>query len=357
MSEAERQPSGERAAQAAGRSRLSQETVRNRLLGVMLALLAVAGLKWSYPVTMPLAAAGFVIAVVWPVKPWLDRRVPSAISYLATLLLLFAVSAGFLAALYFSVEQVVQTFQRQSDAIRELIDRYIAWAEARDLPTFDGERGFARLMSGFRWLARETYAVLGYLGLISVLVILGLPEISGFRDRLAARFERDRGRVHFETLDQIVSRFRQYMGITLVTSLLTGLGTGAFLYAMGLELAVVWGVLNFLLNFIPVVGNVIGIGPPTLYALIQFDEWRWPLFICVGLLAIQIAISNFIYPALQGRGMAMPAVTIVIALLFWGWVWGFVGALLAVPLTAGFVIACGHFRSTEWIASLLMRGD
>jgi AI-2 transport protein TqsA len=60
-----------------------------------------------------------------------------------------------------------------------------------------------------------------------------------------------------------------------------------------------------------------------------------------------------LYPMPQGRGMSMPPVAIIMALLFWGWVWGVAGALLAVPLTAAVVIVCGHFASTAWIARLL----
>jgi predicted PurR-regulated permease PerM len=60
---------------------------------------------------------------------------------------------------------------------------------------------------------------------------------------------------------------------------------------------------------------------------------------------------------LQGRGMAMPPVAIIVALLFWGWAWGIVGALLAVPLTAAIVIICEHFKSTKWVAGLLSRGE
>src|SRR5215218_8978296 len=79
---------------AGGFPMLQPDTVRNRLLAVITTLLVVAGLKWSYPVTMPLAAALFVIAAAWPIKPWLDRALPSSLSYLGTILVLFAIFAA-----------------------------------------------------------------------------------------------------------------------------------------------------------------------------------------------------------------------------------------------------------------------
>jgi predicted PurR-regulated permease PerM len=73
----------------------------------------------------------------------------------------------------------------------------------------------------------------------------------------------------------------------------------------------------------------------------------------LGFAALQIMISNIIYPTLQGRSLALSPVMILVALAFWGWVWGIAGALLAVPLTAAIIIICERFRSTEWIALLL----
>jgi predicted PurR-regulated permease PerM len=145
--------------------------------------------------------------------------------------------------------------------------------------------------------------------------------------------------------------------MTVLTSLITGVASAAWSFAVGLDLALIWGVLNFLLNFIPVIGNIVGIIPPTLYARIQFGDWTMPLVVFSGFVVLQIAISNVIYPMLQGRGMSMPPVVIIVALLFWGWIWGAVGALLAVPLTAALIIVCQQFESTKPIAKLLARSE
>ena len=101
--------------------------------------------------------------------------------------------------------------------------------------------------------------------------------------------------------------------------------------ALGLQLPLVWGTLNFLLNFIPVVGNLLGIVPPALYALIQFQDLTWPLVTLVGFSVIQIAISNFVYPLVQGRSLSLSPIALVVALAFWSSVWGFAGALMAIP--------------------------
>src|SRR4029079_4080864 len=114
-----------------------------------------------------------------------------------------------------------------------------------------------------------------------------------------------------------------------------------------------WGLLNFLLNFVPVFGNIVGIILPTLYALIQFQDWTMSLVTFLGSAILQVVISNFIYPWMQGERLSLSPAAIVVALAFWSWIWGIAGALLAVPLTAALVIICEHFRSTTWVALLL----
>lgn len=330
-------------------------SARDRMIAILLGLALVAGLKWSYAVTMPLAAAIFLMAAVWPIKPWLDRFLPSFLSYVVIIGLFLTALAAFVAAIYLAAGEVVATMVRERENIQLLIDGYLELATAIGLPTFNGDQEYARLVSLAQAALVELYTVLGYLGLIGILVILGLPEIPGFARRLNRRLQGSDRSDPFDALDEIASKFRQYVGLSVFTSLLTGVASGLWAFAIGLDLALIWGLLNFLLNFVPVIGNIVGILPPTLYAAFQFQNWTMPLVAFAGYAVIQIAISNFVYPMLQGRGMALPSVSIIVALSFWGWVWGLAGALLAVPLTIAFIIACQHLPRMQWIPELLLR--
>jgi predicted PurR-regulated permease PerM len=115
-------------------------------------------------------------------------------------------------------------------------------------------------------------------------------------------------------------------------------------------------MLNFLLNFVPTIGNIVGIVPPTVYAVLQFQSWSMALIVFLGFAVLQVAISYFLYPALQGRSLSLSPVAIIVALAFWSWVWGIAGALIAVPLTSALVIVAEQFRSTQWMARLLSSG-
>ena len=329
------------------------DSIRNRILAVITAVLVIAGLRASYAVTMPLAAAIIVIAAIWPVKPWLDRALPSKVSYLGTILVLLFISAGFIAAVYFSAAQVVRAFAQNQEQFANIYGSVTAWAAQWGFEEFGGLEGYNRLINFGQTLLANAYTVFVYLGLIAMLVILGLPEVPALRIKVHEALTATDRRELVDTVDEIAVKIRQYLGVTALTSVITGVASAVWAFTVGLELALVWGVLNFLLNFIPIIGNIIGIIPASLYAVIQFQSLTMSLIVFFGFAILQIVISNFVYPTLQGRSLSLSPVAILVALTFWGWVWGIAGALIAVPLTAALVIICEHFRSTEWVARLL----
>lgn len=325
------------------------------------AIVGIGALKIGYPVLMPMVVAIFVIATAWPVREWLHARLPRALSYVCTIAVLFLLVGTFFVIIGFAFDRVLEAFLRQQDRLRDLYNEYESLARDLGLPTplgaaGDGASNFDRILSIGRALLAEIYAAASYTGIVSVIVILGFPEVPALTRRFRHQFGLDRGgdpsRV-IAMVDEIARGFRRYLAMTLVASLITGLASGLWAYAAGLDMALIWGLLNFLLNFIPVIGNIVGVVPPTLYAVMQFEGWTMPAIVLAGFLALQLVISNFVYPLLQSRGLAMPPVTVILALLFWGWAWGFIGALFAVPLTAAIITILAEFPRTKPLAAVL----
>jgi predicted PurR-regulated permease PerM len=122
---------------------------------------------------------------------------------------------------------------------------------------------------------------------------------------------------------------------------------------MGLDFAFVWGVLAFLLNYIPTIGSAVAVIPPTLFSLVQFDSLGRPLAVLLGMVLLQIVFGNYVDPLIEGRLLALSPMVVLASVVFWGWVWGVPGALLGVPITIGIVIAADHFPKTRWIARML----
>ena len=325
---------------------------RNRLLTLIAALLGIEALRASFAVTMPILFAGVIVAALWPLKLWLQRWLPGWISYVLTVLALIAVLGGFAAAVYLSIGQVVGVLTDQWPAIASAYQSLAR--RASDMGVQIDSSGYRnRILAAAQMLASSVYGLATYTGFIGLLVILGLPQVPRIYTKLKSDLD-ESAQSHLQaTLVAMSIQVRGYFGVTLATSVLTGIASAGWSFATGLELAVVWGLLNFLLNFIPIIGNIIGIIPPVLYAMVQFGGVGMPLLILAGFIVLQVTISNFVYPILQGRQLSLSPLTIVIAMTFWSWVWGIAGALIAVPLTAGVVIVCSHFERTRKIAKLL----
>ena len=325
---------------------------RNQVLTLIAFVLAVAALRASYPVTMPILFAGVIVAALWPLKLWLDRSLPSWLSYVLTILALLAVLGGFAASVYLSVGQVVSVIGAQWPKFEGLYASMAECASQWGVP-LNGVADRARVIGFVQMLASRVYSVATYAGFIGLLVVLGLPEVPRMQSKMTDELDGGTRSELRITAVRISEQVRRYFGTTLATSILTGVASALWALVTGLDLALVWGLLNFLLNFIPVIGNIIGIIPPVLYAFLQFGGLGMPLLVFAGFAALQIAISNFVYPILQGRQLALSPLAIIIAMTFWSWVWGIAGALIAVPLTATTVIVCGQFDRSRWIAKLL----
>ncbi len=153
---------------------------------------------------------------------------------------------------------------------------------------------------------------------------------------------------------EIEQKIRSYISTKLVLSLITAILVGVTLKLFGLELALVFAILTFLLNFIPSVGSVIATLLPLPVAFAQFSDSPWTI---AGVIlipgAIQMTIGNGIEPKLMGEGLQLHPVTVLLALSFWTLLWGPIGAILAVPITAGIRIVLMRFESGKTAGNLL----
>jgi predicted PurR-regulated permease PerM len=333
----------------------SGRTVSNRLLAVLAVVAVLWALKWSAPVSMPVAFAGFIIAVAWPIKRRLDRILPSMLSYVGTVIALFIVLGVFIGGLYLTVQSIVSKAPQYGDEVQQTIEHVRSWLQQRDLPVpggGDGAMGSQRIMDFARAVVGMVYSGLGTFFLIVSFVIVGLPAVPFVHRKLEERIDTD-DRHPAQIVKTIGVQFQYYVGVTTLTSLITGILTGLYALVLGLDFALLWGVIGFLLNYIPTIGSVIAVIPPTLFAFLQFGGLLMPLAVLVGLSAIQLIMGAIIYPKVQGRSLSLLPITVLVSLTLWGWIWGIPGALLAVPLTTTAMITFAQFPSSRWFAELI----
>ncbi len=157
----------------------------------------------------------------------------------------------------------------------------------------------------------------------------------------------------FGVYAEINQKIRKYLVTKFIISASTGAIVGAILAIFGLDLALVFGVMAFLLNFIPSIGSVVATLLPVPIAILQFDN-PWAIagvIIIPGV--IQLAVGNGLEPVIMGEGLDLHPVTVLLALIFWGLLWGPVGMLLAAPMTAVLRIVLGRIETTRSAAELM----
>jgi AI-2 transport protein TqsA len=147
---------------------------------------------------------------------------------------------------------------------------------------------------------------------------------------------------------------KKYLLIKTSVSATTGVLTGAILYMLGVDLAIVFGLLAFLLNFIPSLGSIIATLLPLPIVLLAPQATPLAMFLAIALPgSVQFTIGNIIEPKLMGRGLDLHPITVLMVLIFWGILWGPIGMILSVPITAVIKIVLGRHESTRPVADVL----
>lgn len=315
----------------------------------LMVIAAVAGavaLIYTRPVMVPFVLAVFVFYLVTPLTDVLETRVrvPRWASVLITLL----VVAGFIALVGLLITTSIRGILDSAPIYRE---KLADWAQRvfAILDRYNLDLGQRNLIDTIRQLEPMRvvtttaglmfgFVTNGFLVLIFVIFLL---------------LGRRPGRPRTAIYEEADAKIRKFLVTKFVISAGTGIVVGVILALFGLELALVFGVLAFLLNFIPSLGSVVATLLPIPVALVQFEN-PWTVAAVVlfpGIL--QMVVGNGIEPKVMGGGLDLSPVTVLLALVFWGLIWGVVGMLLAAPITAVLRIVLAHFETTRPIAEVM----
>jgi predicted PurR-regulated permease PerM len=210
------------------------------------------------------------------------------------------------------------------------------------------------------WLIRAVQEIGGRLhGLVTFVVIafvftaLGLLEVDIARKNIESLSNKEAARTILQASTQIADKFQRYMLVRSAMSVLTGLVVWAFALLAGLELATAWGVIAFVLNYIPFIGPLVATIFPTLFALVQFGSWQLAAIVFVGLNLIQFLIGSYLEPRIAGAALSLSPFLVLFAVFFWAFLWGIPGAFIGVPIVIACLTLCEQRESTRWIAMLL----
>ncbi len=207
-----------------------------------------------------------------------------------------------------------------------------------------------KVISLAAWMLGSLGMMLSDMILVLLTVIFILMEASSFSSKLRLAFGENQATL--SRYQKIVENVRSYLMIKTAMSGLTGLLIACWLWLFGVPYAGLWGMIAFLLNYIPNIGSILAAVPALIVAWL--DLGMLPCVGCaVGYLAVNVIIGNIVETRIMGRGMGLSALVVFCSMLFWGWVLGPIGMLLSVPLTMAARIGFESFDDTKWIGVLL----
>lgn len=333
------------------------ETSRTRRYAtVVLAVIAtIAFLKYAVEVTLPLAFALFLMALLFPIHRAFARRLPDAIAAVLALFVFLAGLAVIGAGLAYSARSIAEKAPEYQAQAAETVDELHAWSDRHGLPwpSTSGTDASQTLTRAVRRIGQSLTAAISGLVLTAAFFVLGLLEVRVFGAKLARFMDDERHHGWIRATRDAASSFQRYLVVRTVVGLITGTGVGLAAWAIGLDFPFVWGLANFLLNYIPTLGSIIGVVPPVLFALVQTRDPAYAALALATVGGVQLVMGNFVDPLLQGRYLKLSPLVVLLSVVFWGWVWGIVGAFLSIPLTTALVLICRRFDRSEWVAVLL----
>ena len=189
--------------------------------------------------------------------------------------------------------------------------------------------------------------------LIMLLSVFLLLEMRLTKEKMRYTFSKDREKVTRVT-HQIVNDTMRYASIKFIISLATGILAYLGTMAIGMDFPIIWGFVSFIMNFIPVFGSVIAVGITTLFSIMQFyPALGKPIFVLLYMTSINMVLGNILEPRIEGKNLGISPFVILVSLSLWGYIWGFLGMILAVPVTVIIKIICENIEELQGVAVLL----
>jgi len=329
------------------------DTVMRTLVAAASLVVIVAGLRAASALLVPLAIAAFLAMISYPMVSWLrERGLPKWSAVALTLLAMLTTLLGPGLVVYSAAQEFASAVPRYQTRLTAMTSGWFSWLRDRGIEPSP----VAELLN---WnaildLAGGVFAnvalLLSNAFLVMLVAAFVLFEAAGFPERLRSALgaEATAG----DRLRRFTGEVQRYLRVKTFVSLMTGLLVGAWLTLLDIDFAVLWGLLAFLLNFIPNFGSIAAAVPPVLLALMQAGAGR-AAGVAAGFVFANITLGNLAEPYLMGRQLRISPLVVVVSLILWGWVWGPIGMVVAVPITMVVRILLEHSPGLQWVAVLM----
>jgi len=324
-------------------------------------VVAAAVLKIASVVILPFFISILLAFVMYPLVKWMDqRRIPR---FLSIFLIIIIISAGLYVigvVLFTSGRNIFSLYIRYEERLNNIY----YWVAAMFDLSYDeslsffqniwGQMGIRTWVYNFTisfsniFLSFVTNAIL-----VVIFVVFILFEASYFKEKLEAAFEERSERIN-KMGNDLITQVTRYLTAKFFISLANGAIFAVAFHLVGMEFAIFWGILQFILNFIPNLGSIAGGVIMSVFALIQFWPDPGPVILIVTIiLAVNMILGNMLDPKIIGEHVGISPVIVLVSLAIWGYIWGFAGMILAVPMTVIIKIICENIPIMEPLSVLI----
>ena len=331
------------------------------LLILICCVIVGAVLKIAAGVVLPFTIAVLLAFVMYPVVKWLSKhRIPHFLSILLVVVILGSVLCVFGMVLISVGTNILSIYPQYEDRVTEI---YIWVANFFELPYDEtlsvwdnvwGQLGVRTWVRDFAFsFSNIFFNFVSNAILVILFIVFILLEANFFKEKLEAAFDNRSGRINRMGHD-LMSQVTRYLTAKFYISLANGVIFAVVFYFIGLEFAILWGVIQFIMNFIPNLGSIVaGVGI-SLFALIQFWPEPGPIILVVAVvLAVNMILCNIFDPKIVGDHVGISPLMVLVSLAIWGYIWGFAGMILAVPMTVIIKIACENVPILEPVSILI----
>lgn len=315
------------------------------------------------PVILPVVITIFLSFVFLPVVTKINKKlkIPWVLTVILVIIILLVTIIGLSSLLLKSLSTILAEYPKYE---KKFMTIYQIIAQTFDLEFDAGKSFFDNLWSSFK-IREYTQRLAIYLSggvvsftktffIIFLMLTFLLIELRMSARKINTAFEgKTKGKV-FKISSQVILETVRFISIKFYISLATGLLVTFGTMIIGLDFPIVWGFLAFLMNFIPTFGSIISSILTTLFALLQFyPSWGKVIYVLLLMIAINMILGNVLEPRIEGKHLGLSPFFILVSLSVWGWIWGFMGMILAVPMTVIIKIICENVSYLKGIAILM----
>lgn len=333
------------------------DTVSRNALVILATIASGVIIFWLADILTPLALALFLAVMIDSFSRVLEARLPGVSRRVATPMAIILSVVIFVGAAFFIADNAT-SFATQlvtyAPKLNGLIARVAGLVGVAVPPTLtqliqqlDPASHLGEVARGLQTFVSTAAFVLVYLGFI-------LASRRGWERKAVALFGvREERSEALAAFLRIRSGVEQYLWVQTVTGLMIAGAAWVAMLAIGLDNALFWAILIFLASYIPLIGGIVAVTLPPVFALVQFDT-LWQAILLAGVLQmIGLFVGNVVQPRMQGRSLNIDPIVLLLALAFWGVIWGLPGAFLSTPLTTVMMVVLAQFAGSRWVAILL----